>query len=76
MSKYICISENIYRFEVGKIYQVEDMDAEFPDPNSESLEMVEVVIFEGLYWIPKSELNKVLKEVEIHRTERIDSILN
>ena len=69
--KYQCVQYNEYGFEFGKTYTV-DRESEIYLPNSESLEMIDVVVFEKDQWIPYYDFDRIFKKVDLIRNEKID----
>jgi len=71
---YQCITENEYGFNLGQNYRV-NRESEIYLPSSESLEMIDVIVFEKDMWIPKYDFDRVFKKLDYLRSDKIDSIL-
>jgi len=71
---YQCITENDYGFKPGNNYRV-TRESEIYLPQSESLEVVDVIVFEKNMWIPKYDFNKIFIKLDYIRSDKIDSIL-
>ena len=71
---YRCTKENEYGFELGKNYRV-IRESEIYLPNSESLEVIQVIVFEKDMWVPEYDFNKIFKKLDYLRIDKIDSIL-
>lgn len=72
---YKCICANEYGFNLGQNYQV-NRESEIYLPNSESLDVIDVIVFEDNLWIPKYDFDKVFKKLDYLRLDKINSILN
>jgi hypothetical protein len=71
---YQCVQYNEYVFEFGKKYRI-IRESEIYLPNSESLDIIDVIVFEKDMWIPKYDFNRVFKKLDYLRSDKIDSIL-
>ena len=70
-----CMKSNEYGFKVGRLYRV-DRESEIYLPQSESLEMIDVIVFEKDLWIPKYDFKSVFDKLDDLRFNKINSILN
>jgi hypothetical protein len=71
---YQCIKVNDYGFNVGQKYQV-DRESEIYLPSSESLEVVDIIVFENDIWIPKYDFKNIFRKLDDIRFDKINSIL-
>ena len=72
---YQCIVKNEYGFIVGQNYRIDRL-SEIYLPQSENLEVVDVIVFEKNMWIPKYDFSRVFKKLDYIRIDKINSILN
>lgn len=70
-----CVTNNEYGFIVGQNYRI-DRVSEIYLPKSESLEVVDVIVFEKNLWLPEYDFDRVFKKLEYLRLDKIDSILS
>jgi len=72
---YQCVKENEYRFILGQNYHI-DRESEIYLPSYETLELIDVIVFDNDMWIPKYDFNRVFKKLDYLRTDKINSILD
>jgi len=72
---YQCVNQNEYGFKLGKNYEI-NRESEIYLPNSEDLEFIDVIVFEGEQWVPKHDFHSIFKKLDYIRMDKIESILN
>lgn len=71
---YKCIEDKGYNLKVGVDYRVVRM-AEVYLPQHETMDVVDVVVFDKDLWIPKYDFNRCFIKVDEFRSNKIDTIL-
>jgi hypothetical protein len=71
---YQCVNNNEYGFKIGQNYRV-DRISEVYLPQSESLEFIDVIVFEKDLWVPEYDFKRIFKKLDNIRENKIDSIL-